>query len=54
MTRQRMDSDLYLNTLTFPMGMAKKEDYNVAEVDVTGEDTEDRNNWRWKIRCGDP
>ena len=21
---------------------------------MTEEDTEDRNNWRWKIRCGDP
>ena len=29
-----------------------KED--MAEVDVTGEDTVDRNNWRRKIRCGDP
>ena len=29
-----------------------KED--TAEVEVTEEDTEDRNNWRWKIRCGDP
>ena len=29
-----------------------KED--MAEVEVTEEDTEDRNNWRWKIRCGDP
>ena len=29
-----------------------KED--MAEVEVTVEDTEDRNNWRWKIRCGDP
>ena len=28
-----------------------KED--MAEVEVTEEDTEDRNNWRWKIRCGD-
>ena len=28
-----------------------KED--IAEVEVTEEDTEDRNNWRWKIRCGD-
>ena len=28
-----------------------KED--MAEVDVTEEDTEDRNNWRRKIRCGD-
>ena len=27
---------------------------NMAEVEVTEEDTEDRNNWRWKIRCGDP
>ena len=27
---------------------------NMAEVDVTEEDTEDMNNWRWKIRCGDP
>ena len=29
-----------------------KED--MAEVEVTEEDTEDRNNWKWKIRCGDP
>ena len=29
-----------------------KED--MAEVEVTMEDTDDRNNWRWKIRCGDP
>ena len=29
-----------------------KED--MAEVEVTEEDTADRNNWRWKIRCGDP
>ena len=29
-----------------------KED--TAEVEVTEEDTVDRNNWRWKIRCGDP
>ena len=29
-----------------------KED--MAEVEVTEEDTEDKNNWRWKIRCGDP
>ena len=29
-----------------------KED--MAEVEVTEEDTEYRNNWRWKIRCGDP
>ena len=29
-----------------------KED--MAEVEVTEEDTDDRNNWRWKIiRCGD-
>ena len=26
----------------------------MAEVEVTEEDTEDRNNWRWKIRCDDP
>ena len=26
----------------------------MAEVEVTEDDTEDRNNWRWKIRCGDP
>ena len=26
----------------------------MAEVKVTEEDTEDRTNWRWKIRCGDP
>ena len=29
-----------------------KED--MAEVEVTEEDTEDRTNWRWKMRCGDP
>ena len=29
-----------------------KED--MAEVEVTEEDTDDRNNWRWKICCGDP
>ena len=29
-----------------------KED--MAEVEVTKEDTEDRSIWRWKIRCGDP
>ena len=28
-----------------------KED--MAEVEVTEEDTEGRNNWRWKIRSGD-
>ena len=28
-----------------------KED--MAEVEVTGEETEDKNNWRRKIRCGD-
>ena len=28
-----------------------KED--MAEVEVTEEDTEDRNNWRWKFHCGD-
>ena len=27
---------------------------DMAEVKVTEEDTEDRSNWRWKIRCGDP
>ena len=29
-----------------------KED--MAEVEVTEKDTVDRNNWRRKIRCGDP
>ena len=29
-----------------------KED--MAEVEVSEEDTEYWNNWRWKIRCGDP
>ena len=29
-----------------------KED--MAEVEVTEEDAEDRSNWRWKIRSGDP
>ena len=29
-----------------------KED--MAEVEVTEEDTVDRSNWRRKIRCGDP
>ena len=28
-----------------------KED--MAEFKVTEKDTEDRNNWKWKIRCGD-
>ena len=28
-----------------------KED--MAEVEVAEEVTEDRNKWRWKIRCGD-
>ena len=28
-----------------------KED--MGEVELTADDTEDRNNWRWKIRCGD-
>ena len=27
---------------------------DMVEVEVTEEDTEDRNNWRWKIRWGDP
>ena len=28
---------------------------DMAEVEVPEEDTEDRNNWRWKICCcGDP
>ena len=26
---------------------------DMAQVEVTEEDTEDGNNWRWKIRCGD-
>ena len=29
-----------------------KED--MAEVEVTEDDAEDRTKWRWKIRCGDP
>ena len=29
-----------------------KED--MADVEVTEEDAEDRSNWRGKIRCGDP
>ena len=33
------------------MDVVKEE---MAEVEVTEEDTEVRNNWRWKIRCGDP
>ena len=28
-----------------------KED--MTEVEVRVDDAEDRNNWRWKIRCGD-
>ena len=28
-----------------------KED--MADIEATEEDTEVRNNWRWKIRCGD-
>ena len=31
---------------------AAREDMGVVEV--MEEDAEDRNNWRWKIRCGDP
>ena len=27
---------------------------DMADLEVTEEDTEDRNNWRRKIRCGDP
>ena len=27
---------------------------DMAEVEVTEEDTVDRKNWRRKIRCGDP
>ena len=27
---------------------------DMAEVEVTEEDTEGRNSWRRKIRCGDP
>ena len=27
---------------------------DMAEVKLTEEDTEDRNNWKWEIRCGDP
>ena len=33
------------------MDVVKK---NMAEVEVTEEDTGDRNNWRWKICRGDP
>ena len=33
------------------MGVVKED---MAEVEVAEEDTEDRSNWRWKIRCGDP
>ena len=29
-----------------------KED--IADLRVTEENTENRNNWIWKIRCGDP
>ena len=34
------------------MDVDMKED--MTEAKVTEEDTEDRNNWKWKIRCGDP
>ena len=27
---------------------------NMAVAEVTEEDAEDRNEWRWKIRCGNP
>ena len=27
---------------------------DMAEVEVTEEDTEDRTKWRWKIHCGNP
>ena len=41
------------------MGKAKKEVYgcgerDMAEVEVAEEDTEVRNDWRRKFRCGDP
>ena len=48
-------------------GVAKKEEMekakrrfmdvvkeDMAQVEVTEEDTEGRNNWRWKIHFGDP
>ena len=33
------------------MDVAKED---MAEVEVTEEDVEDRSNWRWKICCGNP
>ena len=36
------------------MDVVKEDMAEDPEVEVTEEDTEDRNNWRWKIRCGDP
>ena len=33
------------------MGVVKEK---MVEVEVMGEDTEDRSNLRWKIRCDDP
>ena len=33
------------------MDVVKEE---MAEIEVTEKDTEDRNNWRRKIHCGDP
>ena len=35
-------------------GRPKRRFMDVAEVEVKEEDTVDRNNWRRKIRCGDP
>ena len=47
----RMVQDMYDDSIT-AVRCAVKED--MAEVEVTEEDAEDRRNWRWKIRCGDP
>ena len=33
------------------MGAVKE---NMAVAEVTEEDAEDRNKWRWRIRYGDP
>ena len=43
---------VYFGVYTDPFMDVVKED--MAEVEVTEEDTVDRRNWRKKICCGDP
>ena len=47
-----LDSISFLVEACAKVNELVKED--MAEVEVTEEDTVDRRNWRKKIRCGDP